>query len=215
MIKQKVQVTFSKRGALRFISHHDVMRLLDRVVRCAGMPVRRTEGFNPRPRIVVPHPLGLGIASEAETAEIELSQWVKIQEIAPLMQPFLPAEMEILSVSLLSPVRRSSALREVSYSVHLSGAILEALATKAQDFLGQSEIFYTRKMHDGRTTEINLRPFIKRLEVADTLDMVLSMSSGRTIKPGEVLEVLGDFAGVEIPEFPFIVKTAVELQPPR
>ena len=217
MIKQKIRIDFTKRGDLRFISHRDVMRLLEHAVRRSGLPVRMTEGFNPHPRIVVPHSLALGIASEAETAEIELSRWVNIQEITPCLQEFLPEEMEIRSVSLLKPVRRSSVLTEITYTVTLPGELRDLLnPDKVLAFLDQSTIPYVRRAHKKKDENINLRPFITGMEMIDNgIRMTLAVTSGRTVKPDEVLAALGRWAEVEIPEFPRITKIGTKLREPR
>ena len=81
MIQQKVEIRFEKGEALRFISHHDLMRAFQRAVRRAGLPVRLTEGFNPRPRIVFPVALEVGVASLDEVAEIELTQCIALPEL--------------------------------------------------------------------------------------------------------------------------------------
>ena len=68
MIQQKVEIRFQKGEAVRFISHHDLMRAMMRAVRRANLPVRLTEGYNPRPRIVFPVALEVGVASLDEVA---------------------------------------------------------------------------------------------------------------------------------------------------
>ena len=54
-------------GDLRFISHRDTLRLFQRAVARAALPVRFTEGFNPHPRMMIPLPRPVGVASQAET----------------------------------------------------------------------------------------------------------------------------------------------------
>ena len=81
MIQQKVEIRFEKSEAVRFISHHDVMRAFQRAVRRADLPVRLTQGFNPRPRIIFPAALELGIASLDEAAELELTQCLPLSHL--------------------------------------------------------------------------------------------------------------------------------------
>src|ERR1035437_4614515 len=80
-IRQKVELRFEKGEAVRFISHHDLMRALMRALRRAALPVRLTQGYNQRPRIVFPVALEVGVASLDEAAEIELTQCLEIPEI--------------------------------------------------------------------------------------------------------------------------------------
>src|ERR1700756_418971 len=52
MVKDKVRIRFRKDGDLRFVSHHDLMRSFERMLRRAGLPFRSTSGFNPKPRLI-------------------------------------------------------------------------------------------------------------------------------------------------------------------
>src|SRR3990172_12981655 len=62
---------YSIDGDLRFISHHDTLRLFRRALARADLPVRFSEGFNPHPRIMIPLPRPVGIASRAEGLVVE------------------------------------------------------------------------------------------------------------------------------------------------
>lgn len=70
----KIRFRFRKEGDLRFVSHHDLMRLFERMLRRAALPVRHSSGFHPKPRLVFAHALGLGIAATNEVVEIEFTQ---------------------------------------------------------------------------------------------------------------------------------------------
>jgi len=48
----KFRIRFRKVGDLRLLSHHDLMRTFERMLRRAGLPFRSTEGFHPKPRMV-------------------------------------------------------------------------------------------------------------------------------------------------------------------
>ena len=48
---QRIRVRFAKRGRLRFLSHRDVARSVERAVRRAGIPVAHSHGFSPHPRL--------------------------------------------------------------------------------------------------------------------------------------------------------------------
>src|SRR5438067_13779506 len=69
----KLRLHFAKRGDLRFVSHHDLMRCVERVLRRAALPVAESQGFNPRPKVVFALAMGLGIEGLREVVEIELT----------------------------------------------------------------------------------------------------------------------------------------------
>ena len=67
---QRLRVRFAKRGRLRFASHRDVARAIERAVRRSGLPVAYSGGFNPHPKLSYAGAAPTGVASEAEYFEI-------------------------------------------------------------------------------------------------------------------------------------------------
>src|ERR1700712_2528911 len=119
MIQQKVEIRFKKGEAVRFISHHDLMRAMMRAVRRAGLPVRLTEGFNPRPRIVFPVALEVGVASLDEVAEIEFNQCLDTQEVFRRLSSALPPGLELKTVQEMPPFRAGRIPDRIHYQVHI------------------------------------------------------------------------------------------------
>ncbi len=54
----RAALEFALAGDLRFLAHHDELRLLTRALVRAGWPLAYSQGFNPRPRLVLPLPRG-------------------------------------------------------------------------------------------------------------------------------------------------------------
>jgi radical SAM-linked protein len=50
-VVQRLRVRYAKRGRLRFTSHRDITRALERAVRRADVPVAFSAGFSPHPKI--------------------------------------------------------------------------------------------------------------------------------------------------------------------
>ena len=75
--RYRLRIDFSVDGDIRFLGHRDMLRLFARaVVRSAfgGLAVRYTQGFNPHPRLSIPLPRPVGIASDAECLVLELTE---------------------------------------------------------------------------------------------------------------------------------------------
>ena len=81
----KVRLRFAKRGDLRLVSHHDLMRCLERMLRRAQVPMATTQGFNPRPKMTFALALGLGIEALREVVDLELTEpWTPSELLARL-----------------------------------------------------------------------------------------------------------------------------------
>ena len=62
MVRQRVRICFSKQDDLRWLSHRDLMRTWERLLRRAEVPLGMSEGFHPKPRMNFPSALAVGIA---------------------------------------------------------------------------------------------------------------------------------------------------------
>ncbi len=91
MIRVRFRLRFRKREDLRWISHHDLVRTVERWLRRAGLPLRRSEGFHPKPKLSFPSALALGIAALDEVMEFELTEAGRRRPPAPAPGPHRPA----------------------------------------------------------------------------------------------------------------------------
>lgn len=191
MIQQKVEIRFQKSEAVRFISHHDLMRAILRAVRRAGLPVRLTEGFNPRPRIILPVALELGVASLDEVAEIELNQCLDTQEILQRLASVMPPGLELKTVQEMPPFKAGRIPDRISYQIHLQEAGMTVPAEKIQALLQMTTLPFQRQ-REKRLQSVELRHAILTLKTLPEGDLELEVrpSQSGTARPLEVLSLL-------------------------
>jgi radical SAM-linked protein len=89
-------------GDLRFLSHHDLMRLLERAAARAGLPLRYSQGYNPRPRISLPVPRPVGVASRCELMTMEFDRQVEEGAWGPRLAGQLPPGIPVRGVQALA-----------------------------------------------------------------------------------------------------------------
>lgn len=66
------RLLFEKTGRAVWISHLDLMRLFQRAFKRAGLKLKHTQGFNPRPSVSIALPLSVGVESECELLDFDL-----------------------------------------------------------------------------------------------------------------------------------------------
>ena len=93
--------TLSKSGEMVYLSHLDVMRLLARAARRAGIPLALTQGFSPRPRLRLERAVKLGVSFEAEPGEMLLKDLVAPQELAERFRRALPEGVCVKDIELI------------------------------------------------------------------------------------------------------------------
>ena len=94
MVRLRVRIRFSKQDDLRWIGHRDLMRCFERIFRRAELPLGRSEGFHPKPRMTFPLPLAVGIAGADEVMEFELAETLTAEEIQSRLAPQLPGGLD-------------------------------------------------------------------------------------------------------------------------
>src|SRR4051794_5840813 len=105
MVASKVRLRFAKRGDVRLISHHDLMRCLERALRRAEIPLATSQGYNPRPKVVFALALALGIEGRREVVELELAGPMEPAEVLRRLRAEAPAGLEFLEAEAVGPGR--------------------------------------------------------------------------------------------------------------
>ena len=95
---QRLRILFSRGEEVKFISHLDIIRLWQRVLHRAEIPLAYSEGFNPHPRISLAVPLSIGVTSEAELMDVFCTGWVSPHFFTDAVNKQLPGGMSILQV---------------------------------------------------------------------------------------------------------------------
>ncbi len=189
MHRDKVRIRFRKAGDLRLVSHHDLMRCFERMLRRAALPFHVTEGFNPRPRLVFALSLPLGVVGSDEIVDLELDEELSPDDLHERLARQAPPGLEILSVSR---VERKARLRVVgaSYRIAVNPARAGASAERASSILASTECWVERTRPEYR--RLNVRPYLRALRVSEaTVEMDLWVTPNGTARPDEVLALLG------------------------
>lgn len=194
MIEQRLLITFGKTSDGRYYSHHDLMRCFSRAVRKAGLPVRMTEGFNPRHRIIFVHALGLGIGSDCEEAIIEMSTRVSPEVALRGLQEATQSTVEIYTCTEIGKKEAKRQISATSYSI--TGWKDASLLRSALDLLTATDsIDVIRKTKKGEV-ELDIRPYVGRFELKeDVLIIEIMHLEGKSARSDEICGWLAEHTG--------------------
>jgi radical SAM-linked protein len=185
-------VTYSVFGDLRFISHHDTLRLFQRALARAAIPVRYSEGFNPRPRTTIPLPRPVGIASDDEALIFETTGPADAEAMLAALSRQTPEGLRLLRLARLdrdTPTQPSV----VRYRLEPASPPIEDLPARVQGIL-QSDVVRVERESPKKATRqsVNIRPYIDKIVLdGGAVDMTLFITPGGTAKPAEVAAILG------------------------
>lgn len=187
----KVRLRFAKRGDLRLVSHHDLMRCLERMLRRAALPVARTGGFNPRPKATFALAMALGIEGGREVLDLEFDEPMEPSEVLLRLTAEAPPGFDFLEAEAVAPGRAARVVA-ASYRLAIPEDRREAARASVADLLSRESWPYTRHRPD-RTVELDLRPFVlgAGLEDDGALALRMKIAPDGSARPEEVLDALG------------------------
>ncbi|MEL6319809.1 MAG: TIGR03936 family radical SAM-associated protein, partial [Cyanobacteria bacterium J06626_14] len=201
---QRLRLRFGKYGEMALTSHLDLVRLFDRAVRRASLPISYTGGFHPGPRISPANALPLGATSSGELVDMELTQSMNIQEFRDRLAEQLPESIPILDVQSVdgSAPSATQALERAEYYIAFQrddeleertenlaiDSTHDPWATWIQAVLKRDAIWIEKTTKSGKVVSINMRERLFELEQvpldwmnAQTLPFARQFDSDSTI----------------------------------
>src|SRR5437660_12807246 len=143
MVCDKVRIRFQKTGNLRLVSHHDLLRCFERMLRRASLPFHNTQGFHPHPRIVFALSLPLGVVGCEEVAELELDEILPPEEVLRRLREHAPPGIDLLSVQRVD-VKTTAQVRSLSYRLPLPPDRVDEVRAREAELLASAELKLTR-----------------------------------------------------------------------
>lgn len=203
----RVRLRFRKRDDMRWISHHDLVRTMERWLRRARLPLRRSEGFHPKPKLSFPSALALGIAALDEVLEFELTEPLELGELRQRLDETALPGLEAAEISMVGRADARPQIQRVTYELPIPPAYSPRLVEQIARLQAASAYWFPRV---GSTEPADLRAGLEQLEFHDgKLRFSLAAGPARGARPREILEALG-VAGLES-EGCCLTRTRVEL----
>ena len=203
----KARIKFRKYGVMKFIGHLDVMRFFQKVMRRADIPIAFTGGFSPHMIMSFANPLGVGVTSDGEYFDIELTEEIDMQAAVLRMNETVVEGIEIVNMVPISDDKKQTGMSIVAAADYLSslknGEFPEDWKVKAEGFMSQSTISIVKKTKKSEK-EVDIKPMIYKFEVRDdSVYMLVATGSVENLKPELVMQALCSYLGVDVDSVSF------------
>ncbi len=194
MAVSRYRMRFEKRDALRFISHHDLMRVFELALRRSGLKVAFTQGFNPHPRLSFALALPLGVESLDEIVDIDLQHDNDPPSPESAMQQLAQQMPKGLTLTQAALATGRPQVIAVEYEVDLpTECDPQDLQARLKDYLEQSTHPFTRARGDKKPArKFDARAFTLSAGIENRrLSMRLKAGQDGGMKPSDLLQILG------------------------
>ena len=196
------RLLFEKTGNAIWISHLDLMRLFQRAFKRAGLHLKHTQGFNPRPSVSIALPLSVGVESHCELLDFDLEGDNLVpDDIVERLNKALISGVKVLGLNDNGDKIKNLAYLDCFVDLEYdSGLPVDALE-KISELFVRPEITVEKKSKNG-ITEQNISPMIQTFAI-DAMDMNTLRIRTRiccqnpTLNPGQFVAAISKY----LPEF--------------
>jgi radical SAM-linked protein len=198
-VVQRLRLQYAKRGRLRFSSHRDFQRALERALRRADVPMAYSAGFHPHPKISFANAAPTGTASEAEYVELALAARRDPEAVRSALDASLPPGLDVVRVVEAVGGALADRLEASDWRVELPGADPAPLAAALAGFLDAEVVEVERLTKNGPRRLDARAPVVSAQMSAPDGEPVLALlvrNVQPTVRPTEVLTALRDGGGV-------------------
>lgn len=201
----KIRIKFSKYGVMKYVGHLDMMRFFQKAMRRAFIPIAYSEGFSPHQIMSFAAPLGVGMESQGEYMDIEVTSMEGMEGAIKRLQETMVEGIEIQGLKKL-PESEKSAMSQVKRAAYWIGQ-REGTAVFQENFFSQKnldeklkefymypgEIIVTKQTKRSEKI-IDIKPMIYKMEVLkEGIYMEVAAGSTENIKPTMVLKEFCSF----------------------
>lgn len=172
-----LRLLFEKTGRAIWISHLDLMRLFQRAFKRAGLPLKHSQGFNPRPSVSIALPLSVGVDSCCELLDFEIDGEVPLcDQIRDLLNQKLVEGVRVIKVYEGGRKIRDLSLLRCVVSLEYDSGIPEGTQGEIAKLFASESVIVPKKTKSG-IQEQDLIPMIKEVCVHRISEKVLELEA--------------------------------------
>lgn len=186
-----LRALFEKKGNAVWISHLDLMRLFQRAFQRAQLPLKHTQGFNPRPTVSMALPLSVGVESNCELMDFELvGSDISPDEICSKLNANLVPGVRVLQV-----YEQGGKLKNLTHllcrvTLEYDRGIDQNRIEKIHTLLSGSQLIVPKRTKNGIQDQ-DIIPMITSMKVVPVSDKVLVLEcliccQNPTLNPSQI-----------------------------
>lgn len=191
------RVKYSKGEEVKYVGHLDSMRTFVRCIKRTCIPIKYSNGFNPRVQISFALPLGVGVTSESEFFDLEVDKKMNETLFVGELNSVLPLGYRAKSVEFTEDKKSlMSLVKEAVYEIEVQG---DFEMNEIKKLLEQNEIMIEKESKSKKgNQEINLKSFIIDFEIVEDARKIIVHSTAGSVNnmnPQFVLQAIEKYIG--------------------
>jgi radical SAM-linked protein len=199
-----IRVLYKKTGDISYISHLDIVKLMERVSRRAGIKLAYSQGFSPHPKTSFSPALSVGMHSFCEYMDLELEdESIDLQELLGRYNEASVEGIEFVRAKKMEDGTGSivafltNSVYEFDFEYY-SLDDFENIRDAIEKISNENEIMLERTSKSGNKIQYNIKEMIQKIEVYDDKKIccTISTSSSANLNPKVLLNHILDSANI-------------------
>jgi radical SAM-linked protein len=157
----RLRISYAKAGRLAFLSHLELARSMERLIRRSGLPYTITQGFSAHMRFAPGPALPVGTEGLNELFDVWLSRYIEASDALAALSGVAPQGLHINQVKYVDPRAKGLAathvIEDYALEVRMPDALQEVFDERISGLLGAGVLTVERK---GKPKTYDLRSAI-------------------------------------------------------
>ncbi len=202
----KLRMQITKDRDIRFISHLEYVRTIERAIRRAKLPAAYSEGFNPHLKFSLASALGVGVVSYTEFVEIELAEPMEVELAAKALDKALPRGIRVLAADAVA-TNTAALMAEAAGASYVVTLPYDKDMSEAVASYNEAEILLFKKAAPKRKEkfkEIDVKFYIPKIAVEQkdgktSFAFECKITPTGSMKAVDLLNALNEAYALELP----------------
>lgn len=191
------RVKYSKGEEVKYVGHLDSMRTFVRCIKRTCIPIKYSNGFNPRVQISFALPLGVGVTSDSEYFDLEIEKKMNETLLIGELNSVLPTGFRAQKITFVEDKKSlMSLVKEAVYEITIES---EFEFSKIKDLFMQEEILLEKESKSKKgNQEINLKEYIIDIDFDENESKVIVHSTAGSVNnmnPQFVIQAIERYIG--------------------
>ena len=198
------RITYTKDEGVKYISHLDFLRCVNRAFKRAKLPVKYSQGFNPHILQNIALPCPVGVSSECEMLDIEMTRPLDCDELRLCLDKVMPRGIKILKAERYTNQPDFFDICSARYAIDFCSDV--PIQT---DEFDKAECFMIEKKSKRGMKEVNIKDFVQSMHTTETskcsyhIDAVINAGAQSNLKPDLLTSAMAkyyaaDFCNIKI-----------------
>ena len=200
------RLLFEKTGSAVWMSHLDLMRLFQRAFKRAELPLKHTQGFNPRPSVSIALPLSVGVDSVCELLDFDLDgAQVSCEEITARLNRALVSGVVVHKTYENARKLRDLALLDCKVTMEYDRGVPAGAVEAITELFMREAVMVPKKTKNG-VQDQDIVSMIRKLEVIPEDGNVLALQArvccqNPTLNPAQLVAAIHMYLPEYAPDF--------------